>query len=56
MVNGLLYLEQIIGGSEFLKYEGRDEVTDLSLNILCNFFFNEINFNEMSSVISFRID
>ena len=31
---GLLYLLQIIGGLEFWKYVGIDEVTDLSLKIL----------------------
>ena len=30
---GLLYLKQIIGGSELWKFEGIDEDTNLSLNI-----------------------
>ena len=52
---GLLYLYQIIGGSEFWKYEGIDEVTDLSLNKLGTSIKSiPINFNKMSSVISLR--
>ena len=33
-LSGLLYLQQIIGGSEFWKYVGIDCDTDLSWNIL----------------------
>ena len=32
---GFLYLLQIIGGSEFWKHEGIDNITDLSFNLLC---------------------
>ena len=42
---GLLYLYQLIGGSEFYKYVGIDDDTDISLNILdkVNSFINERN-------------
>ena len=46
---GMLYLYQIIGGSDFLKYEGEDKMTELSLKILCksiSSFINKRNFYE----------
>ena len=51
----------MIGVSELLNQFGIDEITKLSLNILCKSinsipFFNEWNFEKMSFMVDLRID